>query len=505
MSVGGVRVRLNRREWAIFLSCWLIYLFHLGPIPGVNENRYIDLTRSIVEEGRLTIDRYHYNTVDKAFYNGHYYAGASPGPSLLAIPPYLLFKGVYQFVPRTILRQYDSASYIREKMGGATAPDDFVARYPFGELLLAHLMITALTCSLLSACTVILLYRLLGWMGLPETSRLIVLVIYAFGTLMFFYSTRLYAHVPSAFFGVVGFVLLYAIRHGRLEVTWGWVAGLALGLAVLMEYTVVPMVVGLGLYGVQVLRRRGLVAFFIGGMVPVGCLMVYQYVCFGNPLTTAYNFPMSPDDPGPHIDQMKVGFHGFGVPSMAVLWGLSLSPYRGVFTYMPILLCAMYALFKRLRDHSDPYLVEWRVIAIAFVLQFLFNSAMLRFWSGGYVFGPRYLVPIIPLLMLPLARAFQEMPSRLIVVIGLLSILINWSGVQYIVSQSAFGSIAMFLLSGPTSQLYQFLASYFHTYSQWDIPISSLGGFLILGVAIWGIWRVVEGGSSEPERTMPHL
>ncbi|MEE2994258.1 MAG: hypothetical protein VX603_13895, partial [Gemmatimonadota bacterium] len=56
----------DRRSWAIFLTCWLIYLFHIGPVPGVNENRYLDLTLSIVEDGTFTIDRFHYNTVDKS-------------------------------------------------------------------------------------------------------------------------------------------------------------------------------------------------------------------------------------------------------------------------------------------------------------------------------------------------------------------------------------------------------------------------------------------------------
>jgi hypothetical protein len=197
---------------------------------------------------------------------------------------------------------------------------------------------------------------------------------------------------------------------------------------------------------------------------------------------------MSPDDPG-RFRIMGANFHGFWIPGLDAIWGLSFSAYRGIFTYSPVLIPAMYILFKRLRNPTDPYRYDWIIISAGFFLQFLFNSAMIDFWSGGYVFGPRYLMPIIPFLMIPLGLAFQEMPFRLMIVLGGLSLLINWAGVQYIVSQSAFGSIAVFILSGPTTQLYQFLDKYFKTYGEWDIAISPAGGFLLLGVALTLFWK----------------
>ena len=81
---------------------------------GVNENRYLDLVRSIVEESKLTIDQYHYNTVDKLYREGHYYAGAAPGLSFVSIPAYLLLDIGVRFMPMRIFSQYDIAYYIRE-------------------------------------------------------------------------------------------------------------------------------------------------------------------------------------------------------------------------------------------------------------------------------------------------------------------------------------------------------------------------------------------------------
>ena len=59
--------------------------------------------------------------------------------------------------------------------------------------------------------------------------------------------------------------------------------------------------------------------------------MLDHYVYFGGPFTTPYSasFPMNPDgDLGPRTT-LNVGFNGFGMPSLASLWGLTLSPYRG--------------------------------------------------------------------------------------------------------------------------------------------------------------------------------
>ncbi|MEE2708830.1 MAG: hypothetical protein VYA69_04460 [Gemmatimonadota bacterium] len=481
----------NRQVWGIFLSCWIIYIFHIGPIPGVNENRYLDLVRSMVEEGELTLDRYHFNTVDKLYRGGHYYAGAAPGLSIVSIPAYLILNIGKQAIPMRIFNQYDTSYYIREQLGGANAPDSFVTEYPFGEFLLAHVLITACVNSLLAAGIVVLIDLVLRWFSISFWQRLIVHAVYAFGTITFFYATRLYAHVSSTFWVFLTFVILFAMRRQQITIRGCAAAGFALGMGALTEYTVAPVIAVLGVYSLVTLKKKELIVFILACMIPLGCLMLYQYVCFGGPLTTAYstNFPMNQDgDLGPRTT-INTGFNGFGIPSLASLWGLTLSPYRGLFIYSPVLIVAVYILFRRIRDKNDTYRLEWRIIWAVFLLQFLFNSTMLTFWSGGYVWGPRYLMPLLPFLMIPLGLAFRSIPSPVIISLGTLSILINWTGVQYIVSQNPFNSIGMFLLSGPTTQFYEFLKEYFKTYTEWEVAVSPFGGYLLLGILLTAIWK----------------
>jgi len=75
------------------------------PGGGVNPNRYFDLTYSLVDHGTISIDNYHENTIDKAFKDGHYYSAGLPGPSILGIPAYLIFKvGMVHLRPKASLQ-----------------------------------------------------------------------------------------------------------------------------------------------------------------------------------------------------------------------------------------------------------------------------------------------------------------------------------------------------------------------------------------------------------------
>jgi len=106
--------------------------------------------------------------------------------------------------------------------------------------------------------------------------------------------------------------------------------------------------------------------------------------------------------------------------------------------------------------------------------------------------GPRYLIPLLPFLMLALGTVAHRIPFWLLGITGSVSILINWTGTQYIVPQNAFGALPMFFLGGPSTQMYQFLQSYFTRYTRWEIEISPLGGWIIIGAIIWGVWYFID-------------
>ena len=486
----------HRRLWAVCLSSFLIYLFHIGPLPGVNEIRYINQTRAIVDDGVMHIDRYHHNTMDKGFINGHYYPTAPPGLSLLAIPLYLAVKTLLSVIPGSALSQYDVAQYIHVLLGNPDAPDDFVATYPFFDFLICHLLFTAVLCCLVSTGLMIMLDRALRMFtpGVTETQRLWLLIVYAFGTLMFFYSTRFFAHASSALTLFGAFLVLYGMKRRDLGGGWAFAAGMLNGLALFIDYVTFPAVIVIGIYGLFTVEKRDLWRYIVGSSLPVIGLLSYHTLSFGHPFKMPQHL-MSGEDGAGYSDQFGLGF-----PDPVILLKLLFSTYRGFFLYMPVMLFAAFALLRGLLDTHHPHRREWGVIGGIFMALLLFNSCLKINWVGGYIFGPRYLIPAIPFMIIALGEAYRYIPGWLIGMAGMISILINWAGVQYIVSQTAYGAVLSFLLSGPTTQSYQFIETYFHTMAGWNVAISPVGGFMLLSLIIWGTWRIIGGdASTEPD------
>ena len=63
----------DSREVKIFLTFFIIYSFFIH-WSGWNENSRLDLTKSLVEEGKFEIGTYKINTGDRSIYSKHYYS-----------------------------------------------------------------------------------------------------------------------------------------------------------------------------------------------------------------------------------------------------------------------------------------------------------------------------------------------------------------------------------------------------------------------------------------------
>ena len=97
----------------------------------------------------------------------------------------------------------------------------------------------------------------------------------------------------------------------------------------------------------------------------------------------------------------------FGGDPLVGLCGLLLSPGKSVFLYAPPVLAGVLALpvFWR-RAHSEAVLIGLLTVSqIALV-------APLTFWAGDSAWGPRYMVPLVPLLLLPLVAWLDRAASR---------------------------------------------------------------------------------------------
>jgi len=146
---------------------------------------------------------------------------------------------------------------------------------------------------------------------------------------------------------------------------------------------------------------------------------------FGDPFTSGYRFAEG---------------EGFIHPLWSGLFGLVFSPYRGVFWYNPLLWAALPGVWFLLRQRSTRA-VMLLALALAAGVALLFASWWS--WHGGIVWGPRFLIPALPLLMLPLApvierlgdpagRARARRPLRLVLIGGFAGLVLLSIGIQVI-------------------------------------------------------------------------
>jgi hypothetical protein len=184
-------------------------------------------------------------------------------------------------------------------------------------------------------------------------------------------------------------------------------AGAAMGAATSINYLCAPLALIL-----LIAKTRGKNALlYIGGGVPFALFLAwYHWAAFGSPLRT----PIATTNPA-FLD--RAAFLGiFYLPQLDALWGITLSPYRGLFYLAPMLLFAVVALVRA---------KQWTILT--FTAPLLLLHASFNGWHGGYTIGPRYLLPIVPLLALRLRDAANTRARPLFFAAAVISLLFNFA------------------------------------------------------------------------------
>lgn len=416
----GPDVALTSRVFAIAFA---VYAYFLPQWADWNIDSRLDLVHAIVDQGTLRIDRYHWNTWDKAVYRGHYFSDKAPGVALLAVPVYAAYAAA-RGAPVTgdlIAAARALPGWRRAvalgKSGGKRAtgggspggcrrggPSQFI---PWGNYLVPPLrdwalsayVVTAAVVGLLSAGFLAFLFWFLGVLGLGARSRLLAVGVYGLGTAALPYSTVLYSHQLAAAFVFSSFALFYLRQSGRTARWAAAAAGLLAGVAIAAEYPAAVLVAPVLGYGVWRLRSDVRDLALAGGAVllPLLGAAAYNAAAFGNPLDTGYahDFCWSA--------QQAAGIAGFTFPRPSALVDLTVSPYRGLLFYSPFLLLAApgsASMWRRgLRAEA--------VLCVVASVTYLVAMSAYWGWNGGRADGPRYLVAALPFVVMPSSFAVE--------------------------------------------------------------------------------------------------
>jgi hypothetical protein len=406
----------ERRRWFwVLFGSWLFVTFaYFLPAATWNPVSRFELTRSVVERGKLDIDAFADSTGDRAFFGGHWYSDKAPLPALLAVPAYALLYAWDQY-------QGQDAGYTASGTEDRPAIRVTVNR-PFARGLYVSSLSTAALGGVALALSLyeILRRRVTPVLAFASTTATVL------GTPLFAYATSLYGHTLAAalLFGAVALldapgagndVFGPSIAHGRLR----W-AGLCLVAAIGCEYlAVVPaLVIGLAIVFrlPRAARAGAMLDLAEGGVVPALVIAAYHTACFGAPWRTGYSFIVHPDFAG-----QGTGVLGIQLPRLSVLASLLFGRRRGLFYVAPITAVGLVGMFYALRKKTADWLVP---VALAAFGALLVVNAGYYMWWGGAAAGPRHLVPALGFMAIGVARALATPRVRYPVLgVALVSIL----------------------------------------------------------------------------------
>lgn len=301
--------------------------------------------------------------------NGDVYSKKGPAPAFLAVPWYLLLHLITEL-----------------------------------NVGIGQLQATLLWNGIVTAVTAALLWLTTQRLGYSDRTGMALGLLFGLATIAWPYANQFFGEPLSALSLLLVF---YAMLSWRATKRWWWmaIAGGGAGLALTaVTAHVLLIVVFAGWWLVDWLLRRqrsvdevvdirrwaiAAVAFAAPIVAAGALLMLYNFVRFGNPFDTGYHF-----DAG----------EGFTNPLLSGLWGLLVSPYRGVFWHTPLLIASLAAFVFFVRRHRS----EGVLIALLSIVLVVIYSLWWMWW-GGFAWGPRFLVPLTPLWVLSLAPVVETL------------------------------------------------------------------------------------------------
>ncbi|PIO00523.1 hypothetical protein COT72_00405 [archaeon CG10_big_fil_rev_8_21_14_0_10_43_11] len=376
----------------VFITCLLLFSV-FSSFVGTNDEARVNLARAIVEEHSFITDSFANNSIDRAYYKGHYYTEKVPLTSFVLVPVYTIWKAVFGLLP--------VHTSLEEELISSEQLFYFFATF----------VVSAIPSALL--CT--LVYYFLRKKTKQSHAILGALAI-AFATMLFTYSRTLFG---SALGALLSFSAYYLIsEHEDKQFLAGMLGALAIVADLLSGIVLVVIFV-------QVLyRRKNIVHFLAGCFAGILPLLVYNIIIFGTPfdILNAYADPLYwPGEPGLSKEFSFSISGSFNTAVRSLFY-----PYRGLFFYSPVLLFGLFAVPKMLRKEKAHALAFLGVFVLLVLL-----LTQLKTWWGGLVFELRHFTVLIPFFALPLVRGFEGNKKPLFFSLLLISLFFHGLGLTY--------------------------------------------------------------------------
>jgi hypothetical protein len=370
-------------------------------------------------DGQANIDRWHWQTKDKAWTDGHFFSVKAPGLPLLTLPEYMALNAAGAWSVSTDAADAAShAAHPRWTPPGRSYP--YVMQYGFDPHRAMRVetqvedetpMVWALTLlgAVIPALVLLLLVRWAGDRIQPGYGTAAAVTL-GLGTILMTFAAEYFSHVASAALGFAAFAILFREREGPPRLLLVAAAGLVAGLAVTFEYPLGLLGAILFVYALSRPSPRLPRALVYGATAVVGAIpaLAFNWWALGSPLDFAYSSAVAVQGLSGHavLGLNDPGFFGIGVPRPSAALDLLVAS-RGILTLTPVLAVALVGavLMRQTERRAEANVV----LAVAAVF-FIYNSG---YWLpfGGGTPGPRLLIPAMPFLALGWAVSYKRLPA----------------------------------------------------------------------------------------------
>jgi hypothetical protein len=444
----------KRVSYRIFITVFLIIALHASP-DGPQNVRYLNLVKSIVEFGTFSLQKGYLSHVDTLEIGGKIYSVIPPGVPIVLAPLYFMYRSIGMSL-------------------GFLQTEAYWAIFS----ILSTIFVMAPMLGLIA----VLMFKLLGEFTEDIAKRLWLVFIFIFGSPIFFYSTYgIWSHVYTMSALFTAFYLT-VYKKNSLSI------GLCLGLALIFDYAAVIPSFLIGGFWLYTKRKSTLNEWFrqfillsLGYLPVLAFVFYYNYTITGSVLKT------------PNSIFLK-DVHMFVWPSLASLWGLSFSPYRGIFLYFPMTFLFISSSIKRIYTKNEIALFSLLYVGAIFVFNLTYYA-----WSGDVCFGPRHLITAIPFIVIPIVYCQLNYIRWL----GILSVFINLAGVSTIPSDNLFVNLSIFLYRGPFLQWQDYLHKVILP-QYFNIHLSLVTPFFIYVVMAFIVYVIWSPRKKEKEKSLPN-
>jgi hypothetical protein len=374
---------LDRRSaWVLATALFLSYAYFYQA-GGWSQNSRFAMIRAVLEHHTLQIDAYRLHTGDLAIWQGHYYTDKAPGSSLLALLPVALARGIDRLV--------------------GVDPEGFPG------LAWTSYVAAVTTSGLFSVVAALAIFWLARGWGYSRRAAVFAATGFGVASPAWCYATLFMGHALTAGCLMLAFAAAASMGDdptGRPYLR-AWTVGLSCGWAVVTEFpAAVPIVLIVGLAVVTAGdafpdKLSGVVVRIVaGGAIPAAVLLGYNSLTFGSPFHIAYT-----SEADPRYEHMRQGLFGITYPRWQVLREILFGSYRGLLPLAPLMALTPFGLAAIARIGRRRRAV-WVATGIA-VFYFLLNASYF-YWEGGWAYGPRHVVPVLPFLALGLAPLWDH-------------------------------------------------------------------------------------------------